>query len=232
MTVAKTNPDTVAEAMSHGRLMDRVYRAQRHIYDATRKYYLLGRDPMLARMAASQPKTVLELACGTGRNLVRAAELMPQASLFGIDISSMMLETARASTGKRGLARRVHLAQADATNFDTDALFGHALNDGAQFDAVFISYGLSMIPDWQSAIDQGWRLTASGGRLYLVDFGSQAQWPAPARAALRRWLKAFHVAPRDTLAETVHRITGSAPSSMQRGFKDYCLTVTVEKPFL
>ena len=28
--------------------MDAIYRVQRHIYDASRKYYLLGRDGMLA----------------------------------------------------------------------------------------------------------------------------------------------------------------------------------------
>ena len=35
----------------HAALMDRVYRRQRHIYDATRKFYLLGRDPLIERLA-------------------------------------------------------------------------------------------------------------------------------------------------------------------------------------
>ena len=30
-------------------LMDSVYRRQRHIYDVTRKYFLLGRDTLIAR---------------------------------------------------------------------------------------------------------------------------------------------------------------------------------------
>ena len=33
---------------AHGGLMDAIYRRQRHIYDATRKYYLLGRDRLIA----------------------------------------------------------------------------------------------------------------------------------------------------------------------------------------
>ena len=33
---------------SHAALMDGVYRWQRHVYDVTRKYYLLGRDRMIA----------------------------------------------------------------------------------------------------------------------------------------------------------------------------------------
>ncbi|TIV74063.1 MAG: SAM-dependent methyltransferase, partial [Mesorhizobium sp.] len=32
---------------SHAELMDGVYRWQRHIYDLTRKYYLLGRDRLI-----------------------------------------------------------------------------------------------------------------------------------------------------------------------------------------
>lgn len=32
---------------SHARLMDRMYRYQRYIYDFTRKYYLFGRDTLI-----------------------------------------------------------------------------------------------------------------------------------------------------------------------------------------
>ena len=32
------------------RRMNRMYRRQRHIYNATRRYYLLGRDQMIARL--------------------------------------------------------------------------------------------------------------------------------------------------------------------------------------
>ena len=39
--------DTVA--MSN--LMDRIYRRQRHLYDSTRKYYLLGRDRLIERLS-------------------------------------------------------------------------------------------------------------------------------------------------------------------------------------
>lgn len=37
-----------ADAM---RRMNRMYRLQRHIYDATRLYYLLGRDRMIAKLS-------------------------------------------------------------------------------------------------------------------------------------------------------------------------------------
>src|SRR5262249_43214804 len=50
--------------------MDAIYRYQRYIYDATRKYYLFGRDRLIANLDPPERGTVLEIACGTGRNLI------------------------------------------------------------------------------------------------------------------------------------------------------------------
>ena len=36
---------------AHERLLDRNYRYQRHIYDLTREYYLLGRDRMIEHLS-------------------------------------------------------------------------------------------------------------------------------------------------------------------------------------
>ena len=52
-------------------LMNRIYRCQHHIYDLTRKYYLLGRDRLLAGLRPHAGDAVLEIGCGTGRNLAR-----------------------------------------------------------------------------------------------------------------------------------------------------------------
>jgi SAM-dependent methyltransferase len=109
---------------SHAELMDGVYRYQRHVYDLTRKYYLLGRDRLIDRLDVPPGGTVLELGCGTGRNLVKAAQAFPQAQLGGLDISAEMLETASVAIGRRGLSARVRLAQGDASAFDAESLFG------------------------------------------------------------------------------------------------------------
>jgi S-adenosylmethionine-diacylgycerolhomoserine-N-methlytransferase len=186
--------------------MDGVYRWQRHIYDATRKYYLLGRDRLIDELAPPPGGTVLEVGCGTGRNLIAAARRCPNARLYGFDISSVMLETARANIERAGLADRIVLAQGDATSFDPQAMFGVA-----RFDRVFFSYALSMIPDWRAALRAGFAATAPGGTLHLVDFGQQERLPGAMRAVLWRWLALFHVTARASLREDVK---AAAPGSV------------------
>src|SRR6202043_1677430 len=105
------------------RRMNRMYRWQRHIYDATRRYYLLGRDGMIANLRPAAGANVLEIGCGTGRNLVRAARRYPQARFFGVDVSTEMLASAMAAIARAGLAGRIVLAQADATSANPQILF-------------------------------------------------------------------------------------------------------------
>lgn len=184
--------------------MDAMYRYQRHIYDLTRKFYLLGRDGLIEKLDARPGTRVLEIGCGTGRNLITAAEAYPQARFFGVDVSHEMLASAEKSIAKAGLCERVQVAHADATNFDPAGLIGVS-----KFDRVFISYTLSMIPAWEGVLDSALSLLANGGQLHIVDFGGQERLPAWFRGLLRRWLAAFHVTPRDDMeARLRERLAG------------------------
>ena len=175
-------------------LMDRMYRRQRHIYDLTRKFYLLGRDQMIDRLAPPADARVLEIGCGTGRNLIRAALKYPRMRAYGVDISEEMLSTARVQIERASLKGRIAVGRGDATGFDPKNLFGV---DG--FDRIFVSYALSMIPPWRETIDHAGALLAPGGSLHIVDFGDQQELPVAFRFALWRWLELFSVHPRVTL---------------------------------
>ncbi|TGT35412.1 class I SAM-dependent methyltransferase [Mesorhizobium sp. M8A.F.Ca.ET.165.01.1.1] len=183
---------------SHAELMDGVYRWQRHIYDLTRKYYLLGRDRLIAGLDVPPGGAVLELGCGTGRNIILAARAYPDARFFGLDISAEMLETASKAIDREGLSDRVMLARGDATDFDAKALFGKG-----RFDRVFVSYSLSMIPGWEKTVSAALAALAPTGSLHIVDFGQQEGLPGWFRALLRGWLKKFHVTPRESLRDVL-----------------------------
>lgn len=198
-------PSAYPANRGHAATMDRVYRRQRHVYDLTRKYYLFGRDTMLARMDIPEGGRVLEIGCGTGRNLVAAAGRTPHALFYGFDISTEMLEQARSNVNRSRAASRIFLAQGDAENFDARR---HFRVDG--FDRAFMSYTVSMIPGWQQAVSHALTQLKPGGSLHLVDFGSMNAWPGFARTAMRRWLAAFHVEPRDALPGTLEKLAGNA----------------------
>jgi S-adenosylmethionine-diacylgycerolhomoserine-N-methlytransferase len=156
-----------------GRRMDRMYRHQRHIYDLTRKFYLLGRDGLLDALPRAPGTNICELGCGTGRNLVHLARRAPETQLYGIDISREMLAQAGKSLDRNGLAGRVHLATSSIGDLDPTALFGIAA-----FDVVYLSYVLSMIPAWQEAVAGALRILRPGGMLAIVDFADQSAWLA------------------------------------------------------
>jgi S-adenosylmethionine-diacylgycerolhomoserine-N-methlytransferase len=187
-------PEGGAGTPGHFALMDGVYRYQRHIYDLTRKYYLLGRDRLVRELRAAPGETIVEIGCGTARNLIRIAKAYPGVTLYGLDASSEMLRTAEESLKRAGLAGRVVLVHALAEEM-TPALFGRE----QPFDHAIFSYSLSMIPDWRGALAVAAANVRPKGRVHIVDFGDlKALWP-PFANALRGWLRLFHVAPRDAL---------------------------------
>ena len=201
-------------------LMDRMYRNQRHIYDLSRKFYLLGRDEAIRSLRARPGESVLEIGCGTGRNLVKLARAYPEVRLYGLDVSREMLASAAAALARAGLAARVALGQGDATAFDCEALFGQA-----QFERVLISYALSMIPPWRDALSRALDVVAPGGSLHVVDFGDGAGLPGPFKAGLRRWLAAFDVTPRDDLGVTLAALAAERGMSyeIETRFRGYAV---------
>jgi S-adenosylmethionine-diacylgycerolhomoserine-N-methlytransferase len=204
-----------AEATRH---MNRMYRRQRHIYDGTRRYYLLGRDRLIAGLHPAAGADVLEIGCGTGRNLVLSARRYPDARFFGVDVSTEMLTSAISAISRRGLTGRIRVAHGDASAFDPQALFGVAA-----FDAVMISYSLSMIPQWRCVLEGAACRLKPCGRLHIVDFGNQERLPAIARALLVRWLAMFDVTPRDELDRVLMAMAAGpgADLKFERPFRGY-----------
>jgi S-adenosylmethionine-diacylgycerolhomoserine-N-methlytransferase len=205
-------------------LMDRMYRRKRHVYDISRKFYLLGRDSLIRELQPPVGGSVLEIGCGTARNLVLAADAWPRALFHGVDVSEQMLLTARRSIAVSGHVERIRVAAADARDLDAAALFGVE-----RFDRVFFSYTLSMIPDWRRALDRAFDLVAPHGSLHVVDFGDFGGLPRWFDQGINRWLAAFSVEPRPDLEEAVEALAAraGATSRVVRRFRGYALHAVV-----
>jgi S-adenosylmethionine-diacylgycerolhomoserine-N-methlytransferase len=176
---------------NHAALMDGVYRRQRYIYDLTRKYYLFGRDSLIRELALREGESLIEIGCGTARNLILIARRYPGVQLFGLDASTEMLKSASASIARAGLQHRISLVHGYAEDL-APAMFGRE----KPFDHAIFPYSLSMIPQWKQALIAASEAVGSNGQIHAVDFGDLTGLGKAGNAMMRAWLSLFHVTPR------------------------------------
>ncbi len=205
---APLSPDLLP---SQAECMDGNYRWQRHVYDLTRRYYLFGRDELLRQLDPKPGECILEAGCGTARNLIALSRREPEARLFGLDASPLMLQTASARITRARVTPPIELRCELAERLDHRATFGL----DTPFDAVFYSYALSMIPPWRAALAAGWENLRPGGRLLVVDFWDAAGLPFWCGQMLRAWLRRFHTQPRPEIVSFVAALAGGTPLRLE-----------------
>ncbi len=147
------------------------------------------------------PKNILEVGCGTGQNLLHLGRLLPEAQLWGLDLSPHML--ARARQKLRRLGQRVTLVEAA---YDRPVAPG-------RFDLVVCSYALSMFnPGWEAALLTARQDLCSGGAIAVVDFHD-----SPSRR-FKRWMGFNHVRLDSHLLPRLREIFPSAEWSVHSSF--------------
>lgn len=210
------------------RKMDDMYRLQRHIYDLSRAYYLLGRDLLIDELRLQPGETVCEIGCGTGRNLALMAKRYPEARLMGLDASTEMLRSAEAKIARAGLAGTVPLVHGFAEQFDPHRAFGL----DKPLDRIVFSYSLSMIPPWRESIEHALRSLKPGGRVHIVDFGDQTDLPRWFRRILFWWLDLFGVHVRPELLGYLRdlKASGRAEVDIRPIFRGYAFRADLTVP--
>ena len=151
------------------------YAPQAERYDAFRERLLHGRAELVERLQIDEGMRVVELGCGTGSSLERLGPRARRcASIQLVDLCPALLAVARQrATGNAN----VEVIEADATRWQpADAV-----------DRVFLSYSLSMIPDWRGVLDNAVAMLKPGGRLGVVDFHLPAAGSALCNGFWRRW---------------------------------------------
>lgn len=172
-------PDSISLPASGGALQ-RYYRLHAPLYDATRWAFLFGRSRLvrLARQHLPKARRVLEIGCGTGKNLGALGRAFPEAEIVGLDLSADMLAQARKRVAPLGdRVRLLHQAY-------------RGLSDGgeAPFDLIVLSYCLTMINPGHDQVLAACRADlAKGGLLAVVDFHD-----SPLRL-FRDWMGVNHV---------------------------------------
>ena len=102
---------------------------------------------------------VLEVGCGTGRNLPGLARAVgPDGRVYGIDISEGMLAKARSACDKYALTN-VTLIQSDASEYELPE----------PIDGAIFSLSYAVMRDRKQALRNAWRQLKPGGRFVMLD---------------------------------------------------------------
>jgi demethylmenaquinone methyltransferase/2-methoxy-6-polyprenyl-1,4-benzoquinol methylase len=102
----------------------------------------------------------LDVCCGTGDIALRLATR--GATVVGLDFSDPMLAIARRRAEQAGAGGQLEFLQGDAQQLPFE---------GGQFEAVTVGYGLRNLEHWQVGLAEMARVTRSGGRVLVLDFG-------------------------------------------------------------
>ncbi|MDR2443057.1 MAG: class I SAM-dependent methyltransferase [Deltaproteobacteria bacterium] len=139
-------------------------------YDLLNLVLTLGRDnfwrdALSRRLLALDPYgEFLDLATGTGRQLISIAKYHPKAKLVGLDFSAPMLKVAEDLIKKT--------SQANSGDRQPVLILGDAMNPGLghnRFDSVSISFGLRNIADRRYFYHQVYDTLKPGGRFLILE---------------------------------------------------------------
>lgn len=163
------------------------YRFHSIIYDYTRWAFLFGRNRIIEESAKfANPRKILEVGCGTGKNLVALHKRFPKAELTGMDLSRNMLDISEKKMLRVGANVKI-----------IEGAYGKPSDDGGEkFDLILFSYCLSMInPGWEDAIIAAKKDLNTNGIIAVVDF-KISKWKF-----FRNWMRVNHVRMEDQIPQ-------------------------------
>jgi len=122
--------------------------------------------------------TVLDLGCGAGTDLLIAAQMAgPEGRAIGVDMTSAMLDRARASAAEMGLANvELH-----------ESLIESLPLEDASVDVVISNGVIDLIPDKDAVFDEIDRVLRPGGRLQIADVVIHHEVSEDARKRIDLW---------------------------------------------
>lgn len=139
--------------------LDRFYAGQAQNYDEFRRRLLPGREDVVRLMQLPTQACVVDMGGGTGANLdwLSKAQTEEIEQWHLVDLCHPLIEVAAdRSKGKPF----VQIHEADAVTWQPPQ----------PVDAILFSYSLTMIPDWQAALNNALDMLKPGGQFHIVDF--------------------------------------------------------------
>ena len=126
------------------------------------------RKKAIRQLLPFQPKTILDIATGTGDfAILSAKELLPQR-MIGIDISEGMMKIGQKKVEAEGLQYIVSFKKDDCT---------HLSFDDNSFDAVTAAFGIRNFQNLDQGLSEMYRVLKPNGHLSIVELTTPVSFP-------------------------------------------------------
>lgn len=110
----------------------------------------------------SQPKSIMDVATGTGDLAIAMAKRVEGAHILGVDLSEEMLQVARTKINRLGLEERIEVSKGDAENLSFVA--------SDSIDAATVAFGVRNFENLEGGLSEIYRTLKSGGKFVVLEF--------------------------------------------------------------
>ncbi len=125
------------------------------------------RKQMLSQLLEINPKSLLDMATGTGDVALTAARFLSLDQITGIDLSPAMLAIARKKQAKAGIQNIVFMEG------DSEAI----QSSDNHFDAATIAFGVRNFDNLEKGLSELFRVLKKNGRLVVLEFTMPKKFP-------------------------------------------------------
>ena len=126
------------------------------------------RKKAIRRLAPFSPKTILDIATGTGDFAIMSAKMLLPKTLIGADISDKMMEIGRQKVKEEGLDSIISFQKEDCLNLTFPS---------NTFDAVTAAFGIRNFQDLEKGLGEMYRVLKKGGHLCIIELTTPISFP-------------------------------------------------------
>ena len=128
----------------------------------------LWRRKALASLKRFAPKSILDVATGTGDLAILAYKKLSPDKITGIDLSEGMLEIGRDKVKAENLQDKITLECQDCLNLDFE---------DNTFDAITVGFGVRNFENISKGYDEMYRVLKPGGVLMVLELSTPEKFP-------------------------------------------------------
>ena len=126
------------------------------------------RKKAIKQLEPFAPKTMLDIATGTGDFAILSAQMLKPEHLVGADISEGMMEIGRKKVAEKGLQDIISFQKEDCLNLSFE---------DETFDAVTAAFGIRNFQDLDKGLKEMCRVLKKGGHLSIVELSEPVSFP-------------------------------------------------------